>query len=162
MAAQSHAKRMRLEDKISYRAVSAEEVCEKESGKYDVVVCSEVIEHVSDMDELVASLVELTKPNGVVVLTTINRNLFSLVGAIFMAENILNIVPRGTHQWHKFVPPEELSFLLRKHGATTLHATGFDFSPFKFEWAFSKNMKLNYGLAAVKSTDEEASTSAAR
>eukprot|EP01138_Halocafeteria_seosinensis_P002925 gb/GECG01002988.1/.p1 GENE.gb/GECG01002988.1/~~gb/GECG01002988.1/.p1 ORF type:complete len:280 (+),score=30.85 gb/GECG01002988.1/:1-840(+) len=155
VAAQEHARAMHLEAKIAYRAISAEEMCGEASNEYDIVVCSEVIEHVSNMDELVASLVELTRPGGAIVLTTINRNLYSFMGAIFVAENILNIVPKGTHQWHKFVPPEELSYLLRKHGATTTRATGFTFSPLSFQWTFSDSMAMNYGLASTKDRDNK-------
>ena len=92
-------------------------------------------------------------------MTTINRTLTSLLGAVFAAEYILNIVPAGTHQWHKFVPPEELSYLLRRHGASVKLATGFEFSPFSFQWRNTKCMTMNYGIGAIKGhTDHNKNT----
>ena len=99
--------------KIFYRDITAEELVESESEKYDVVTCLEVIEHVPDPQSLVSACSNLLKPGGSLFLSTINRNPRSWITAIVGAEYIFNILPKGTHEFSKFIKPSELASYMR-------------------------------------------------
>ena len=104
--AKLHAKKMQV--KIDYRLVTAEELAQKESQSFDVVSCLEVIEHVPDPGQLIKACSDLLKPDGQMFLSTLNRNPRSFITAILGAEYIFNILPKGTHEWAKFIKPSEL------------------------------------------------------
>ncbi len=144
--ARDHAKHSGL--KIDYHATTAEDF----KGQFDAVLALEIIEHVDDPDLFVESLARLTRPGGVIIISTLNRNLKSLALAKVAAEYILGWVPRGTHDWKKFKKPSEVAAWLNAHGARVTDMTGLMFDPLR--GAFVENPKdidVNYFMRAVKS-----------
>ncbi len=133
---------------IDYR-VGAPEQNVTDGQLYDVVVALEVIEHVSDINVFVDSLVETLKPGGLLVLSTINRTLKSLMLAKVVAEYVLNWVPKGTHQWRKFVRPSELTRALRANGMTVSDIRGMELDLATGDWQTSSDVSVNYILAAT-------------
>lgn len=147
--AQKHAKSAGL--KIKYQTGSVEEMA---SGKtrFDVIIALEVIEHVKDVGSFLSSLAKLLKPNGLLVMSAINRTPRSFLLGIVAAEYILGWVPAGTHDWEKFIPPHELVKRLENLGITAIDLTGMVFSLFSGEFVLKKgDMKVNYLLTALKS-----------
>jgi len=119
---------------------------------YDAVVASEVIEHVSSRETFVDNCLRMTKPaGGCVFFTTINRTLLSRYLAIYMAENILNIVPRGMHDWEKFISPDDLQFLIEKNDDCYVRLVhGMMYNPLANSWSWIRNTSVNYALCGVK------------
>ena len=115
--------------KIFYRDITAEELVESESEKYDVVTCLEVIEHVPDPQSLVSACSNLLKPGGSLFLSTINRNPRSWITAIVGAEYIFNILPKGTHEFSKFIKPSELASYMRAADINLSETKGMFYNP---------------------------------
>jgi 2-polyprenyl-6-hydroxyphenyl methylase / 3-demethylubiquinone-9 3-methyltransferase len=134
----------------SYRCMTAEAL-EAEGRRADVVAAMEIVEHVGDRAAFLASCSELLKARGLMFLATINRTLKSLALAKIGAEYLLGWVPPGTHDWNKFVSPEQLSSELRELGLTVLDIQGVSFDPLAWQWRRSVDTSVNYMLAAVKS-----------
>ncbi|XP_034252727.1 ubiquinone biosynthesis O-methyltransferase, mitochondrial [Thrips palmi] len=149
--AQRHAKLdPALGSRLNYIHTAAEtHVCEAPE-KYDAVVSSEVIEHIHDKNFFLEQCVKLLKPKGSIFLTTLNRTTESWLGGIVAAEHLLNLVPKGTHQWELFIQPVELQDILEKCGCSTKLIHGMCYNPLTDEWKWSKNVKINYALHAVK------------
>lgn len=119
--------------------------------KFDVVLALEIIEHVDNPELFVSSLAKLVKPNGLVILSTINKNLKSLALAKIGAEYILNWAPIGTHDWRKFITPNDLSSFVQSTGLSVSEIAGMTFSPFSAErWQISNDTSINYFLCAKK------------
>jgi len=142
------------EKRLIYYSKTIEQLVE-DSGKdqfYDAVVASEVIEHVSSRETFVENCLRLTKSGGgCVFFTTINRTLLSRYLAIYMAENILNIVPRGMHDWEKFISPDDLQFLLEKNDDCYVRLVhGMMYNPLTNSWSWIRNTSVNYALYGVK------------
>lgn len=116
--------------------------------KFDVILCLEVLEHVPNPANFIKRLKTLLKPNGLLILSTINRTLISYLGAIVAAEAILKWVPNNTHKFSKFVKPEELFEILEKEKIETISIKGISFNPIKNSWNLSKNLQINYIMAA--------------
>lgn len=146
-AAQAHAAAQGLE--IGYRAVRAEDLAH-EGAQFDVVIASEVIEHVNDPRPFVATLAALARPGGLVMLSTLNRTLKSFALAKIGAEYILRWLPRGTHDWRKFVTPEEMEDYAAAAGLVAIDARGMIFNPLRGDWRLGADTDVNYWLAAVK------------
>ena len=119
----------------------------QEGAAFDVVVASEVIEHVKDPAAFLRTLSQLMKPDGVLCMTTLNRTLPSLVGAIWMAEYVMGMVPRGTHEWSAFVTPGEMTAAARRAGLKLDHLTGMQWNPISNRWWFSPDTSINYAAA---------------
>ncbi len=119
-------------------------------GVFDAVVALEVVEHVSDIATFVDSLAQKVGPDGVLVLSTINRTLKSMALAKFAAEYILRWVPAGTHTWSKFVKPSELTHHLRRSGFKITAMRGMDYDLATGEWNPCDDVSVNYVLAAVR------------
>ena len=134
---------------ISYRVGTPEQEL-KTGDKYDVVIALEVIEHVRDVGVFVEGLAGQMTPGGLLILSTINRTAKSLVLAKFVAEYVLNWVPRGTHEWTKFVRPSELTHALRSKGLSVNAIRGMSFDLATGEWQPSYDVKVNYILSATK------------
>ncbi len=143
--ARTHAEQMGLE--IDYRFSTAEDL----TGTYDVVLAMEIVEHVVDVQSFIASCVKLVKPDGLIFFSTINRTWKSYLLAIVAAENILGWVPKGTHQWDKFVTPDELNSGLKQNGVDLLQHTGVLFDPLRGTWIQSARDGVNYMLVGKKS-----------
>ncbi len=142
-----HAKQSGL--KINYRHQLPEDLT-KTKDTFDVVLNMEVIEHVKNVDTFLKSSVSLVKPGGLMVLSTINRTMKSLILAKIGAEYILRWLPVGTHDWRKFVKPSELASGLRSCKVNVTDVTGMVYNPFKNIWSLSDDLSVNYLVSAKK------------
>jgi 2-polyprenyl-6-hydroxyphenyl methylase/3-demethylubiquinone-9 3-methyltransferase len=140
-AAKIHAQQENL--KIDYRQQTIEDICQ-EKKKFDVVLALEIVEHVANVEEFISSLQKSLKPNGVVFISTINRNYQSFVKAIVGAEYVLRWLPIGTHSWKKFLKPAEIYQIGNKFNLETTRSDGFEYNIFKDEWRVGKNLNVNY------------------
>lgn len=144
--AKEHAEQSDL--KINYEATSSENV----KKKYDVVLALEIIEHVDNPELFVKSIINLCKPDGIIIFSTLNRTPKSYALGIIAAEHILRWVPQGTHSWKKFVKPSELSKLIRNNKAVPKDLSGMIYNPFNKEFSISKSrIEVNYFLTATPS-----------
>lgn len=134
---------------ISYIHTTAEDHL-KSNKIYDVVIALEIIEHVSDVPLFLKSCVELLKPGGVLIMSTLNRTVKSYLLGIVAAEYILRWVPQGTHNWRQFIEPAELVFHLEDLGVKTKSLKGIEFNPFTRKWFLSDGIDVNYLLSATK------------
>jgi 2-polyprenyl-6-hydroxyphenyl methylase/3-demethylubiquinone-9 3-methyltransferase len=146
-AARAHAAGMGLE--IDYRVATAEEIAATEAT-YDAVLLLEVVEHVPDMPAFLKLIAPLVKPGGIMLLSTLNRTYKAYAFMIVAAELVLRWVPAGTHQWQRFVTPEELRAALRAAGLTPTDTTGLVYNPLSDEFSLSRDTDVNYFAAAVK------------
>lgn len=140
-------------EEIHYIATTIEEHAEKSPQKYDGVVASEIIEHVTNKELFVESCVKALKPGGSIFLTTLNRTQESWIAGIVLAENILDIVPKGTHEWSKFMTPEEMSRLLEKNGCKPMVVHGMMYLFMNNMWYWSSNKSLSYAVQAIKQSN---------
>lgn len=129
--------------KIDYRNTTIEELC-RDLKKYDVVICLEVIEHVANIEDFVANLASIIKPGGMLIISTINRNVKSYLLAILMAEYILNWVPKHTHDHTKFLKPSELNSFLSKNNMILKELKGLNYDLFSKKWRLTGNIDINY------------------
>jgi 2-polyprenyl-6-hydroxyphenyl methylase/3-demethylubiquinone-9 3-methyltransferase len=143
--AQQHSVLAGLE--IDYQCMTAEELVQS-GRRFDAVVSLEVIEHVADVPLYLASIHALLKPGGLTILSTLNRTAQSWLTAIVGAEYVLRLLPRGTHDWQKFLTPEELSERLLAAGFTSPHVQGLSYDPIKGSWGRSSRNSVNYMLTA--------------
>ena len=140
-----HAEAQGLE--IDYRAITAEELCAA-GEKFDVILNMEVIEHVADPAAFIAACAGMLKPDGLMFLATLNRTMKSFALAIVGAEYVLRWLPRGTHDWHKFITPGELEAMNAKAGLDIAASTGVSFNPLSDRWSLSGDMGVNYMMVA--------------
>lgn len=145
-AARIHAERAGLA--VDYRCTVIEEM--DASAQFDVVLAMEVVEHVADVGLFLDRCAALLAPGGMIVVSTINRNWKSFALAIVGAEYVLRWLPRGTHQWEKFVTPEELSLHLSRNGLATTDQSGVVFNPLANRWSLSSDMDVNYMVVAER------------
>jgi 2-polyprenyl-6-hydroxyphenyl methylase/3-demethylubiquinone-9 3-methyltransferase len=143
-AAKVHAARSNV--LIDYRATTVEEMGNLE--RFDIVLAMEVIEHVTDVGLFLQRCATLMKPQGMMVVSTLNRTLKSFALAIVGAEYVLRWLPRGTHQWGKFVTPAELAQHLHKSRLEIAEQTGVIYTPFADRWSLSSDMDVNYMVTA--------------
>jgi 2-polyprenyl-6-hydroxyphenyl methylase/3-demethylubiquinone-9 3-methyltransferase len=132
---------------VDYRAATAEELADA-GEQFDVVLNMEVVEHVADVGLFVARCAEMVKPGGIMFVATINRTLKALGLAIIGAEYVLRWLPRGTHQWDKFVTPDELAHHLHNNKLGITEQAGVVYSPFADKWSRSSDMDVNYMVVA--------------
>lgn len=132
---------------IDYRAMTAEDLAAA-GETFDVILNMEVIEHVADPQAFTATCASLLKPGGLMFVATLNRTLKSFGLAIIGAEYILGWLPKGTHQWEKFITPEELGSWLAAAGLETLESTGVVYNPFANTWRPARDMDVNYMMLA--------------
>ena len=123
----------------------------KDKNKFDVILNLEVVEHVEDLDLYLKSCLNLLKPKGIMFTATINRTLTSFIKAIIGAEYILRWLPIGTHDWNKFVKPEELENKLTDLNFSITNLTGLSFNPISQKWKRTKDISVNYIIASEKS-----------
>jgi 2-polyprenyl-6-hydroxyphenyl methylase/3-demethylubiquinone-9 3-methyltransferase len=143
--ARAHAAQTGLD--IDYRATSAEALV-AEGRNFDVVLNMEVVEHVADVSAYLAACTALVKPGGLTFVATLNKTLKSLALAKIGAEYVLNWLPRGTHDWNRFIPPAELQRSLQESGLTILKTQGVSFDPLSWDWKLSSDVDVNYMIVA--------------
>lgn len=147
------AKLHRLESgvEVDYRLVSAEALADEMPAGFDIVTCMEMLEHVPDPAAVVEACSRLVKPGGHVFFSTINRNPKSYLFAVIGAEYVLNLLPRGTHEYAKFIKPSELSAFCRHAGLDVADLAGMSYNPFSKHYRLDKDVSVNYLVHAVKS-----------
>ena len=145
-SAQIHAEQNGLE--INYLQSTVEDLDNK--NKFDVVLNLEVIEHVNNQELFVSKSCELINDNGLIFIATINKTLFSLVFAKYFAEYVLGFLPKGTHDWSKFLTPEDLYGYLIKNKFEVLQTKGINYNPIKDSWFQSSKLNANFIISAKK------------
>tara|TARA_Y100000588_G_scaffold193129_1_gene207228 strand:- start:318 stop:1058 length:741 start_codon:yes stop_codon:yes gene_type:complete len=135
--------------KIDYISATPEELITSKK-MFDVVIALEVVEHVKDIDLFIDSCAALTSKGGVTILATLNRTTKSFLLAIVGAEYLLRWLPRGTHDWSKFVRPSEIFHALRRNNITTKDISGFNYNILTDTWSIRKNPSVNYVILGVK------------
>lgn len=146
--AQIHAEQSGLE--IDYRHTTAEAMAEA-GEQFDVVLNMEVVEHVADPLAYLTACRQLLKPGGLHICSTISRNPKSFAMAIVGAEYVMRWLPKGTHEWNKFITPDELFDLIEKAGLRPVDKKGFVFNPISWQWSISdRDLSVNYVTASVK------------
>ncbi len=135
-----------LESKIAveYRAVAAEELARERSGTFDLVTCMEMLEHVPQPSLALRALADLVKPGGDVIVSTLNRNPLAFAVAIVGAEYLARVLPRGTHEYMKFIRPSELARWGREAGLELEDLTGIAYNPLTRSFRLSSNTDVNY------------------
>ena len=144
--AKLHSKRNKL--KINYLCSSPEKL--KITKKFDVILNMEIVEHVEDIDFFLMSCSKLLKKNGLMFVATINKTLRSYIFAIVGAEYVLRWLPIGTHEWEKFVKPEDLKKILMKYDLSLNKLEGMNFNIIKDEWSISRDLSVNYIAKFIK------------
>lgn len=135
---------------IDYRHTTAEALAQA-GEQFDIVLNMEVVEHVADPLSYLTACRQLLKPGGLHLCSTINRNSKSFAAAIIGAEYVMRWLPKGTHEWHKFITPDELCELLEKSGVSPVDRKGFVFNPITWQWSLSdRDLSVNYVTASTK------------
>jgi 2-polyprenyl-6-hydroxyphenyl methylase/3-demethylubiquinone-9 3-methyltransferase len=133
--------------KVEYRKVAVETLADERPGSYDVVTCMEMLEHVPDPAAVVAACARLVKPGGYLFFSTLNRNPKSYLFAVIGAEYVLNLLPRGTHEYAKFIKPSELAQFCRNAGLNVFDVTGMSYNPLSREYSLGRDTDVNYMIA---------------
>lgn len=135
---------------VKYEKISAEDMAEQHSEGFDVVTCMEMLEHVPDPAQTIASCAKLCKPGGHLFFSTINRNPKSFLFAIIGAEYILNLLPKGTHEYRSFIRPSELENWARHAGLTLKNVIGMTYNPLTKQYSLGKDVDVNYLMHFTK------------
>lgn len=135
---------------VEYREISAEALALEQPGSFDVVTCMEMLEHVPDPSSVVRACAALVKPGGHVFFSTINRNAKAFLFAIVGAEYLLSLLPRGTHEYAKFIKPSELAAYCRSAGLNLQQTRGMEYNPLSRHYWLSSDTSVNYMLATQK------------
>jgi len=138
-------------DNVKYECVSAEDFAAERAGSFDVVTCMEMLEHVPEPEKIVQACRELLKPGGAAFFSTLNRNGKSWLFAIVGAEYLLNILPRGTHEWNNFIKPSELARWCRTSGLQTQDVTGMQYQPLSRAYSTGDDTDVNYLMFTIAS-----------
>jgi len=136
--------------RIEYREVAVEQLAAEQPQTFDVVTCMEMLEHVPDPGAIVAACGRLLKPGGWAFFSTINRNAKAFVFAIVGAEHVLNLLPKGTHEYAKFIRPSELAGWCRAAGLDALATRGMEYNPLSRRYRLSADTSVNYLVACRK------------
>ncbi len=135
---------------VDYKLISVEALAEKFPASFDVVTCLEMLEHVPNPASVVQACAKLVKPGGQVFFSTINRNPKAYLFAVIGAEYILNMLPRGTHDYAKFIKPSELASWMRPAGLSLQHQIGMSYNPITQHYWLSDDVSVNYMMHTVK------------
>ncbi|MFI3246437.1 MAG: bifunctional 2-polyprenyl-6-hydroxyphenol methylase/3-demethylubiquinol 3-O-methyltransferase UbiG [Ferrimonas sp.] len=138
---------------IDYLNATVEQHAQGFAGQYDVVCCLEMLEHVPDPQSVINACSLLLKPGGALFLSTINRTSLAYLTTIIGAEHLLRVLPKGTHEYHKFLRPSQLSQWCEQSGLLMKHASGLFYNPLTKTVSLTRNMKMNYILHAHKPKD---------
>ena len=136
--------------RVQYREISAEALAVEQPESFDVVTCMEMLEHVPDPSSVVRACAQMVKPGGHVFFSTINRNPKSFLFAIVGAEYVLNLLPKGTHEYAKFIRPSELARYAREAGLELEHTKGLEYNPLSRRYWLSGDTSVNYMLGTRK------------
>lgn len=136
---------------VKYRSISAEDLAKEEPEQYDVVTCMEMLEHVPDPSSVVQACATLCKPGGSIFFSTLNRNPKSYLFAIIGAEYVLRLLPKGTHEYDKFIKPSELAGFTRQAGLELLEIKGMTYNPLTQIYRLGSDTDVNYMIATRKS-----------
>ena len=135
---------------IDYRAVTAESLL-AEGAQFDVVLALEIVEHVADPQQFLTTCARLLRPGGVLVASTLNRTPQSFAAAIVGAEWVMRWLPRGTHEWRRFIRPDELAGMFEAAGVRVVDRAGMVFNPLGWSWSLSRrDLAVNYLMAGVR------------
>jgi 2-polyprenyl-6-hydroxyphenyl methylase/3-demethylubiquinone-9 3-methyltransferase len=134
---------------VDYQLISVEELAEKQPASFDVVTCLEMLEHVPNPASVVAACAKLVKPDGHVFFSTINRNPKSYLFAVIGAEYVLNMLPRGTHDYKKFIKPSELASWMRPVGLSLQHQIGMSYNPITQHYWLDDDVSVNYMMHTI-------------
>ncbi|OCX61681.1 bifunctional 3-demethylubiquinol 3-O-methyltransferase/2-polyprenyl-6-hydroxyphenol methylase [Thioclava sp. SK-1] len=146
--AQLHAEQSGLE--IDYRHCAAEDILVTDE-RFDIVLAMEIVEHVADPSDFIQTCADLLVPSGLLIASTLNRNPKSYMMAIVGAENVMKWLPKGTHDWSKFLKPDELTAMLVSANLTAVDKKGMVFNPITWRWSLSdRDLSVNYACAGVK------------
>ncbi len=129
---------------IDYQQATAEDFAQRHPGAFDVITCLEMLEHVPDPASVISALATLVKPGGQVFLSTISRNPKAWLFAVFGAEYLLRLLPRGTHDYTKFILPSELASWLRRAGLSLHDLSGLQYNPISRRYSIGGNVDVNY------------------
>lgn len=138
--------------KVEYRLIAVEELAQEMPESFDVVTCMEMLEHVPDPAAVVRACARLVKPGGKVFFSTINRNLKAYLFAVVGAEYVLNLLPRGTHEYEKFIKPSELAAWARAAGLEVIGSRGMGYNPLTRQYKLNEDVSVNYILQTVMSS----------
>ena len=150
--AQLHALEAGTQD-VQYQEISAEDLASQQAGQFDVVTCMEMLEHVPDPAAVVKACAQLVKPGGWVFFSTLNRNPKSFLFAIVGAEYVLNLLPKGTHEYARLIKPSELADWVRAEGLSLNQMKGMGYNPFTRVYAMNSDTDVNYLMATQKPLD---------
>ncbi|WP_066801722.1 bifunctional 2-polyprenyl-6-hydroxyphenol methylase/3-demethylubiquinol 3-O-methyltransferase UbiG [Moraxella oblonga] len=154
-AGQIHAQRTGV-DNVDFHCIAIEELAKEQAGTYDVVTCMEMLEHVPNPQSIITACFELLKPNGICVMSTINRNPKSYLFAIVGAEYVLRLLDRGTHDFNKFITPAELDGMAVRAGFGRFDMTGLHYNPItKRFWLSNANVDVNYMMSFKKGNQKD-------
>jgi len=139
--------------KIDYELINLEDLINKSDERYDALTCLELIEHVPSPEKLIKDCVEITKKEADLFFSTLNRNFISFIVSIIGAEYILNILPKGTHDYKNFIKPSEFSLMLRKNNLVIKNIKGISYNIFNQSFYESDNLNINYIIHCKKNND---------
>lgn len=135
---------------VDYRCAAVEALAQEKPQAFDVVTCMEMLEHVPDPASVVRACAALVKPGGHVFFSTLNRNAKAYLMAVVGAEYVLNLLPKGTHDYSKFIKPSELAAWMRQSALELQHQTGVTYHPLSKQYALTVDTSVNYMLHAIK------------
>lgn len=136
--------------KVNYECIEIAAKAQQNPESYDVLTCMEMLEHVPSPEYIIAECAKLVKPGGMAFFSTLNRNFKSYALGVFAAEYLLNLVPKGTHDFKKFIRPAELRQILHRNGFEVIAINGIDYNPFSQNFGLSNNTDINYLMACKK------------
>jgi 2-polyprenyl-6-hydroxyphenyl methylase/3-demethylubiquinone-9 3-methyltransferase len=134
---------------VDYQLTTAEAFAEQHAAQFDIVTCLEMLEHVPDPAAIITAAARLLKPGGCLVLSTLNRNPKSFALAILGAEYVLGLIPRGTHQYRRFIKPSEMAAQLRANGLDLRDISGMSYNPLTRSYSLGRDIDVNYLVTAV-------------
>ena len=136
--------------KVDYRKVSVEQLADEMPGAFDAVTCLEMLEHVPNPSSVIAACARLVKPGGQVFLSTLNRNPKSYLFAVIGAEYVLNMLPKGTHDYAKFIKPSELARWAKQANLEPEEVVGMSYNPVTKVYALGRDTSINYLMRAIR------------
>lgn len=138
---------------VNYLQATAEVFAEDHAGQFDIVTCMELLEHVPDPESVIAASARLLKPGGMVYFSTLNRTLKAYTFAVLGAEYVMSLLPKGTHNYARFIKPSELAYWIRQHKLMLLDLSGMHYNPISQHASLSDNIDVNY-LICAQCTDD--------